>query len=128
MNMGLPIQGQLMDSTNSLTADIEIARINAEPRQKSWRAIGLCILWSVGAPVLLMLAVIALDAYSVHRTPAALDAYVQAYWEAMPGNAAEGAPDCYSRPSGDPVAVKVALGHPLALAVVPGRGWHVERD
>jgi hypothetical protein len=46
----------------------------------------------------------------------------------MPDKTAEGAPDCYSRRSVDTVAVKVALGHPLALAVAPGRGWHVDRD
>lgn len=97
------------------------------------------------------------DGYSAHRTPAALEAYLQAYWEAMPDKSAEGVPDCYSRPSGDPVAVKVALDHPLALALAardsrrllpwdddtkeacwaaehawhalaPGRGWHVDRD
>lgn len=97
------------------------------------------------------------DGFSVHRTPAALDAYLKDYWQAMPDKEGGRAPDLYSRPSGDPVAVTVAPNHPLmeALAgkdslrltswdeetrlaclaaeqlwhaVAVGRGWHVDRD
>lgn len=97
------------------------------------------------------------DGYSVHRTPAAWEAYMQTCWEGMPDKTGGRAPDIYSRPSGEPVAATVASNHPLALAladrdsqrlfprdentetacfaaeqiwhaVAPGRGWHVDRD
>jgi len=97
------------------------------------------------------------DGFSVHRTPAAWEAYMQAYWDVMPDKTDGRAPDIYARESGEPIAVKVASSHPLALAladqdsrrlfpwdddtkvacweaeqiwhaVAPGQGWHIDRD
>jgi hypothetical protein len=121
---------------------------------------GLCVLllqWEVSEREEGWGTTVRPDSYSVHQSPAALEAYLQAYWDSMPDKAAGRAPDCYSRPSGDPVAVQVALDHPLALALAargsqrlfpwddatktacwaaeqiwhamaPRRGWHVDRD
>lgn len=96
------------------------------------------------------------DGFSIHRSPEALLAFIQGYWDAMPDKKNGKAPDLYSRPVGEPLVVKLAASHTLVQSLMkqesqrlhsweketyaeyrvteqlwkihaPQQGWHVER-
>ena len=102
---------------------LPLCRAHAPPEDQpvaaAENAIGLCVLlqqWEESEREAGWGTTVRPDGYSVHQSPAALQAHLQTYWDSMPDKTAGGAPDCYARQSGDPVAVQVALDHPLALA------------